>query len=356
MSLHSPLAPFIKRRTNPFWRRPVKAFVVDKYKKKGALVLVSLPEPKLQDNDVLIRIHAASVNQLDSKVRDGEFKSILPYRPPFILGHDVAGTVIKTGSKVRQFKVGDAVYSRPRDHRIGTFAEFIAVNEADVALKPKNLNTTEAASIPLVGLTAWQALVEVGKVMPGQKVFIQAGSGGVGTIAVQLAKHLGATVATTTSAKNAELVKSLGADVVIDYNAQNFEKILSGYDLVLNSQNSETLEKSLGVLRPGGQLISISGPPDPAFAEAFGLNFFLKLVMRLLSRGVRKEAKALSVHYSFLFMRAQGQQLGELTSLIESGVIRPIVDKVFPFEKTGDALAYIETGRARGKVVITVTD
>lgn len=334
----------------------MKAFVVDKYKKKGALSLVNVPEPKLQDNDVLIRIHATGVNLLDSKVRDGAFKLFLSYRPPFVLGHDVAGTVVKTGPNVRKFKVGDAVYSRPRDHRVGTFAEFIAVNETDVALKPKNLSMTEAASIPLVGLTAWQALVEVGKVKPGQKVFIQAGSGGVGTIAIQLAKHLGATVATTTSAKNAELVKSLGADVVVDYNAQEFEKVLSGYDLVLNSQDTKTLRKSLRVVKPGGQLISISGPPDPVFAKELGLNLFLKLVVFLLSRGVRKKAKALGVRYSFLFMRAQGQQLSEITSLIESGVIRPVVDKVFPFEKTGDALAYVETGRAKGKVVITVAD
>jgi NADPH:quinone reductase-like Zn-dependent oxidoreductase len=334
----------------------MKAFIVDKYKKKGVLRLANVPEPELQDNDVVVRIHATAVNLLDSKVRDGEFKLILPYRPPFVLGHDVAGTVARTGPKVRRFKVGDEVYARPRDHRIGTFAEFIAVDEADVALKPKNLNMAEAASIPLVGLTAWQALVEVGKVKPGQKVFIQAGSGGVGTFAIQLAKHLGATVATTTSAQNAELVKSLGADVVIDYKAQDFEKVLSGYDLVLNSQDPKTLEKSLGVLKPGGQLISISGPPDPAFAKELGLNLFLKLVMRLLSRGVRKKAKGLGIRYSFLFMRAQGQQLSEITSLIESGVIRPVVDKVFPFEKTGDALAYVETGRAKGKVVITVTN
>jgi len=334
----------------------VKAFVVDEYKKKGALLLVNRPEPQLHDEDVLIRIHATGVNLLDSKVRDGEFKLFLTYRPPFIPGHDVAGTVIKTGPRVRQFKVGDAVYSRPRDHRVGTFAEFIAVNEADVALKPTNLNMTEAASIPLVGLTAWQALVEVGKVKPGQKVFIQAGSGGVGTIAIQLAKRLGATVATTTSAKNTALVKSLGADVVVDYNSQDFEKVLSGYDLVLNSQDRKTLEKSLRVLKPGGQLISISGPPDPAFAEEIGLNPFLKLVIRLLSRGVRKKAKALGVRYSFLFMRAQGQQLTEITSLIESGAIRPVIDKVFPFEKTPDALAYVETGRVKGKVGIKVTD
>jgi NADPH:quinone reductase-like Zn-dependent oxidoreductase len=334
----------------------VKSFVVDKYKKKGALRLANLPEPKLQDNDLLVRIQATAVNLLDSKVRDGEFKLILPYRPPFILGHDVAGTVVKIGPGVRRFKVGDEVYARPRDHRIGTFAEFIAIDQSDVALKPNNLSMTEAASIPLVGLTAWQALVEVGKVKPGQKVFIQAGSGGVGTFAIQLAKHLGATVATTTSAGNAELARSLGADVVIDYKTQDFEKVLSGYDLVLNSQDPKTLEKSLGVLKPGGQLISISGPPDPAFAGELGLNLFLKLVLRLLSRGVRKKAKRLGIRYSFLFMRAEGQQLGQITALIESGAIRPVVDKVFPFEKTGDALAYVETGRAKGKVVITVAD
>ena len=332
----------------------MKAFVVDKYKKKGTLRLANVPEPEVQDTDVLVRVHATAVNLLDSKLRDGEFKLILPYRPPFILGHDVAGTVVRTGSRASRFKVGDEVYARPRDHRVGTFAEFIAINEADVALKPKNLSMTEAASIPLVGLTAWQALVEVGKVKPGQKVFIQAGSGGVGTFAIQLAKHLGATVATTTSVKNAELVKSLGADVVIDYKTQDFEKVLSGYDLVLNSQDPKTLDKSLGVLKPGGQLISISGPPDPAFAKEAGLNLFLKLIMRLLSRGVRKKAERLGLRYSFLFMRAQGQQLSEITSLIEAGVIRPVVDKVFPFENTGDALAYVETGRAKGKVVIAV--
>jgi len=203
-------------------------------------------------------------------------------------------------------------------------------------------------------LTAWQALVEVGKVKPGQRVFIQAGSGGVGTFAIQLAKHLGATVATTTSAKNMEMVKSLGADVVIDYKTQDFEKILSGYDLVLNSQDPDTLEKSLRVVKPGGLLISISGPPDPAFAKALGLNPFLKLVLRLLSRGVRSKARKLGINYSFLFMRADGQQLGEITRLIESGAVRPVVDKVFPFEKTGDALVYVETGRAKGKVAITV--
>jgi NADPH:quinone reductase-like Zn-dependent oxidoreductase len=334
----------------------MKAFVVDKYKKKAPPRLAEVPEPELRDDDVLVRIHAAAVNLLDSKIRDGEFKLFLPYRPPFVLGHDVAGTVIKVGTKVRRFKAGDEIYSRPRDYRAGTFAEFIAISEPDIALKPKNLSMEEAASIPLVGLTAWQALIEVGKLKAGQKVFIQAGSGGVGTFAIQLAKYLGATVATTTSAKNVDLVRNLGADIVIDYAAQDFETVLSGYDLVLNSQDTNTLKKSLRILKPGGTLVSISGPPDPEFAQKLGLNLLLKFVMRLLSLGVRKKATSLGVRYSFLFLRADGGQLHEIASLIESGAIRPVVDKVFPFEKSADALAYVETGRAKGKVVIKVAD
>ena len=334
----------------------MKAFVVDKYKKKGPIRLADMPEPQVGANDVLIRIHATAINLLDSKVRDGEFKLFLPYRPPFILGHDLAGTVESVGANVRGFKTGDQVYARPRDHRTGTFAEMIAVDQADVAMKPASLTMEEAASIPLVGLTAWQALVEVGRVTPGQKVFIQAGSGGVGTFAIQLAKHLGATVATTTSAANVELVRSLGADVVIDYKTQDFEQVLSGYDLVLNSQDGKTLAKSLNILKPGGQLISISGPPDVPFAQALKLNVLLRFVMRMLSRGVLKKAKARGVGYSFLFMRADGAQLAQIAKLIDADAIRPVVDRVFPFAQTAQALAYVETGRAKGKVVVKVAE
>lgn len=332
----------------------MKAFIVDQYRKKGALRFGDVPEPQLQDGDVLVQIHATAVNQLDSKVRDGEFKLFLPYRPPFVLGHDVAGTVLKVGFKVTNFKQGDNVYARARDGRVGTFAEFIAIDQADVAMKPKNLTMEEAASIPLVGLTAWQALVDKANLQKGQKVFIQAGSGGVGTFAIQLAKHIGATVATTASAANADLVKRLGADVVIDYRKDDFEKVLQGYDVVLNSQDSKTLEKSLRVLKPGGKLISISGPPDPDFATELGLSWFLKLVIRLLSFSTRRKAKSLGVRYSFLFMKASGEQLSKIADLMESGVIRPVVDRVFPFESTQQALTYVETGRAKGKVVIKV--
>jgi len=332
----------------------MKAFILDGYKKKGRLRLGEAPEPAPGPEDVLVEVHAAGLNPLDSKIRDGEFKPILPYRPPFILGHDVAGIVVRAGPKAERFKIGDEVYARVRDGRIGALAQFIAANEADLALKPKNLSMEEAASIPLVGLTAWQALVERAKLARGQKVLIHAGSGGVGTFAIQLAKHLGATVATTTSTANVELVRSLGADVVIDYRTQDFAKVLSGYDVALNSLDGETLEKSLGVLKPGGKLISISGPPDPGFARAHGANWALRQLFGLLSFGIRSKAQRRGVDYSFLFMRADGEQLGRITSLIEAGAIRPVLDRVFPFEAVNDAFAYIETGRSKGKVVIKV--
>src|SRR5438128_902958 len=332
----------------------MKAFILDRYGSADRVRAGEMPEPELREDDVLVQMHAAGVNLLDSKIRNGEFKRILRYPLPLILGHDVAGVVVRVGSRVRRFKPGDEVYARPADGRIGAFAEFIAIKEDDVAIKPKALTMAEAASIPLVGLTAWQVLIERAKLKPGQKVFIHAGSGGVGTFAIQLAKHAGATVATTTSTANVDLVKSLGADVVIDYTKEDFEKVLSGYDLVLNSLGKDTLEKSLKVLKPGGKLISISGPPDVAFAKQNGSNWFLQQVMRLLSFGTRKKAKHHGVSYSFVFMRASGEQLSKITSLIESGRIRQVVDRIFPFEATKEAWAYLETGRAKGKVVIKV--
>lgn len=332
----------------------MKAFIVDRYGKNDSGRLGDMPNPELRDDDVLIEVHAAGINPLDSKIRDGEFKLILPYRLPLILGNEVAGVVTQVGSRVRRFKAGDEVYARPHKDRIGTFAEFIAVNEADVAIKPKGLTMEEAASIPLVGLTAWQVLIERAGLKKGQKVLIHAGSGGVGTFAIQLAKHLGATVATTTSTANLDLVKRLGADIVIDYTKDDFETALHDYDVVLNSLGKEVLEKSLRVLKPGGKLISISGPPDPDFARDIGASWIVKLAAYLLSYRIRKKAKRHRVSYSFLFMRANGNQLREITSLIDSGVIRPVVDRVFPFESTNEALAYVERGRAKGKVVIKV--
>lgn len=330
----------------------MKAFSISRYKKESSLELVDLPEPIVKDHEVLVEIHAASVNLLDSKIKSGEFKLILPYKMPLVLGHDVAGIIVKTGAKVKNFKMGDEIYSRPSDFHIGTFAEFISIDEKDIALKPKNLSMEEAASIPLVGLTAWQALIEQSNVQKGQKVFIQAGSGGVGTFAIQLAKYLGATVATTASEKSFEVLKNLGADVLIDYKTQDFEDALIDYDVVLNSQDNKTLEKSFEVIKPGGKIVSISGPPTPIFAEEHRLPWYVKLATRFLSSKIRKRAKKQNVNYSFLFMTANGKQLSEITHLIENGKIKPVIDKVFAFEKTNDALQYIESGRAKGKVVI----
>jgi NADPH:quinone reductase-like Zn-dependent oxidoreductase len=332
----------------------MKAFILDSYAKTSRLRLGEMPEPAVQENDVLVQVHAASVNVLDSKIRNGEFKLLLPYRLPLILGNDVAGIVVRVGSRVRRFKVGDEVYARPDAARIGAFAELIAMNEDAVAHKPKALGMEEAASMPLVALTAWQVLVEQAKLKKGQKVLIHAGSGGVGTIAIQLAKHLGAFVATTTSAANTDWVKRLGADVVIDYGKDDFENVLQGYDVVLNSLGADTLEKSLRVLKPGGKLISISGPPDPAFAKDIGASWFLRQVMRLLSCRIRNKAKRHGVSYSFLFMKASGDQLHEIGALIDAGAIRPVVDQVFPFASTNEAMAYVDKGRAKGKVVIRV--
>jgi alcohol dehydrogenase len=329
----------------------MNAFIVDRYG-RGSGRLGEMTEPELREDDVLVQVHAAGVNPLDSKIRNGEFKLLLPYRLPLILGNEAAGVVRRVGSRVQRFKPGDEIYARPDKDRIGTFAELIAINEADVALKPKTLSMEEAASIPLVALTAWQALVERAELKRGEKVLIHAGSGGVGTIAIQLAKHLGALVATTTSSSNVDFVKSLGADVVVDYKKDDFEKTLRDYDAVLNSLDARTLRKSLNVLKPHGKLISISGPPDPDFADEMGLNWGVKQAMRLLSYRIRRAAKRRRVSYSFLFMKASGDQLREISRLIDAKDIRPIVDRVYPFESIEEALAHVDTGRAKGKVVV----
>jgi NADPH:quinone reductase-like Zn-dependent oxidoreductase len=330
----------------------MKAFVVDQYGKELPRA-ADVAEPEVGDSDVLVKVSAASVNPLDKMVRNGEFKQLLKYRTPFVLGHDGAGVVTRVGSLVRDFEVGDEVYARPRDLRIGTFAEYIAIDQDDLARKPDSITLHEAAAVPLVSLAAWQILVDRAHLQPGQKVLVHAGSGGLGSTVIQLAKYLGATVATTASGKNAELVHSLGADVVVDYRKEDFAEVLSGYDVVVDSLGRENLEKSLTVLKPGGHAISVTGPPDPGFAKQLGAPKFIGVVMGLLSRKVHKQARKLGVSYSFLFMQANGAQLRELATLYDAGHLRPIIDKTFPFDQTLDALTYAEQGRANGKVVIT---
>lgn len=329
----------------------MRAFVVAKYREP--LREADVPEPIVGAHDVLVRVEAAGLNPLDEKIRAGEFRRVLPYRLPLIPGNDVAGTVIRVGTGVRCFGPGDEVYARPGQDRIGTFAERIAVAEGDLALKPASISMQEAGSLPLVALTAWQALVERGRVRPGQNVLIHAGAGGVGSVAIQLAKHLGASVATTASRSNADFVRELGADTVIDYRTQDFEQRLAGYDLVLDSLGGKNLAKSLRVLRPGGKAIGIAGPPDPAFAREAGLNPLLRLVIAGLSGKIRRQAKKLGVTYEFLFVRASGDQLRQITALVDQGALRPVVGRVFGFDQTPQALQSLSQGGIRGKAVIT---
>lgn len=332
----------------------MKAFVVESYGKDG-LRGVEVPEPTLAPGDVLVQVSAASINPLDSMTRDGEFKRLIKRKTPFVLGHDVSGVVLAVGADVRDFRVGDEVFARPRDLRAGTFTELIAIDEREVALKPTSLTFEEAAAVPLVALAAWQILVERAQVQPGQKVLVHAGAGGLGSTVIQLAKHLGAHVATTASPATADLVAGLGADIVIDYTAQDFPELLSGYDLVVDSLGGQNLEKSLTVLKPHGLAIGVAGPPDAGFARQLGAPALLGIVMNLLSRKVRRKAQALDVRYEFLFMRADGSQLRELGALYDAGALRPVIDRVFPFDQTIEALTYVEQGRPRaGKVVVSM--
>jgi NADPH:quinone reductase-like Zn-dependent oxidoreductase len=331
----------------------MKAFVVAKYGPDG-LRAADVPKPKVGDRDVLIKVSAASVNPLDKMVRNGEFKQLLKYKKPFALGHDLSGVVAGVGSAVRTLKFGDEVYSRPRDLRIGTFAEYIAVNEDDVALKPAKLSMEEAAAVPLVALAAWQSMVDVAKVEPGQKVLVHAGAGGLGSTVIQVAKYLGAYVATTAHTDDIARAHDLGADEVIDFTKTDFSAVLSGFDVVLDSLGGANVNKSLKVLKPGGLAISVVGPPDPTFASQLGQPI-LRPVMALLSRKVRRQARKLGVRYSFFFMQADGDQLRKLAALYDLGDLRPVLDeRIFGFDQTLEALAYVEQGKAHGKIVVTM--
>ena len=325
----------------------MKAFVVTHYGPDG-LEAADVPTPTVGPRDVLVDVRAASINPLDKMVRNGEFKQLLKYKPPFTLGHDVSGVITEVGSEVGDFEVGDEIFARPRDLRIGTFAEQIAIDSEDISLKPRSLSFEEAAAVPLVALAAWQAMVGLASVKPGQKVLVHAGGGGLGSTVVQVAKHLGAYVATTAHTRDVERVRALGADEVIDFTSTDFVEVLSGYDVVLDSLGTASLEKSLTVLKPGGLAISVVGPPDPHMADQLG-----KPVMALLSRKIRSRAKKLGVRYSFLFMEANGTQLTTLAALYDDGILRPVLDRTFPFADTIEAMAYVEQGKANGKIVVT---
>ncbi|MBA9042431.1 alcohol dehydrogenase [Bacillus aryabhattai] len=331
----------------------MRAMVIDRYG-KVPMRLEEMPTPEIGEYEVLAEIHAASINPIDFKIRDGKVKLLVKYKMPLTLGNDFSGVVAKVGAKVTRFKVGDEIYARPRKSKIGTFAEYIAIHEDDIALKPKNLSFEEAASIPLVGLTSYQALTDILQLQKGQKILIQAGAGGVGTFAIQLAKLMGATVATTASEAGANLVKSLGADEIINYKTEKFEEILKNYDAVFDTLGGEILEKSFGVIKDGGKIVSVSGLPNARFGKEYGSGFFKTLLFSAASHKLTVLEKKHNVQYTFLFMKPSGEQLYIIGNFIETGKIKPIIDSVFPFEDAQKAMEYAESGRAKGKIILKI--
>lgn len=332
----------------------MKTITIEKYGKEVPLVMTEQPMPNIGEQDVLVEIYAASLNPIDYKIKEGKMKLLLNYRFPLILGNDFSGVVVKVGDRVTAFKPGDEVYGRPRKNRIGTLAEFIAVHEEDICLKPQNLTFEEAASIPLIGLTTYQAFVDILHLQKDQKILIHAGSGGVGTFAIQLAKQMGAFVATTASEKGFDLVKSLGADQIINYKKENFEEVLTGYDAVFDTLGGEALEKSFRVLKPGGQVVSISGMPNARFGKEAKLGWLKTTLLSIVSRKITAIEKKSQTRYHFLFMKPSGEQLKVIKEFIEGGRIKPIIDKVYPLKDAGQAFNYLESGRAKGKVVIKI--
>lgn len=331
-----------------------KAFYISKYGDPEVMAWGEFPRAPLGPKDVRIQIHAAGLNPLDWRIRSGALKVILPYKFPLILGNDCSGVVSEVGRDVTRFKVGDAVYSRVQDDRIGTFAQKIVTAEDAVAHKPASLSHAEAASLPMVLLTAVQVLTESANLKAGQSVLIHGGAGAVGSMAIQVARHLGLNVATTVSGKDAEFVKGLGAGQIVDYRTQKFEDVVRDMDAVLDGISMDNLLRSFQTVRAGATVVSISDGPDVEVAKARGVNPLLWPVFMGLSAKPRAAAKKAQAHYRYWFMHADGKKLESLNPLLENGTLRPHIDRVFPFEQTAQALAYAESGKAKGKVVIQV--
>ncbi|GAX91755.1 NADP-dependent oxidoreductase [Effusibacillus lacus] len=308
----------------------MKAVIIENYGGRDQLKLVDTPVPEIRERDVLVEVHSASVNPVDWKVREGRLKARITYEFPLILGWDLAGVIKQVGSHVTKFRVGDEVFSRPDISRNGTYAEYTVVEENLLAIKPSNLTFEEAASVPLAGLTAWEALVEISQLKTGDKVLIHAGAGGVGGYAIQLAKSLGAYVATTVSGRNVKFVKELGADEVIDYGLQDFSKVLHDFDVVFDTVGGEVQTKSFEVLKENGILVSIVSPPNQEVA---------------LQKKVRPE---------YFFLQPDGEKLAKLANLFETGDMKPIVGSVFSLSEVAKAHELSESGHAQGKIVIKI--
>lgn len=335
-------------------KNTMKAAVIDTYKQPTPKIK-EVPIPDIRSNDVLVKIVAASINPIDIKTKDGGLKMLLSYDMPIIMGSDFAGIITAVGEKVTNYSIGDAVYGRVQKNRIGTFAEYIAVDQGAIALKPKNINFEEAASIPLVGLTSYQALHDIMQIQPGQKVMIQGGSGGIGTIAIQLAKYLGAYVATTTSANNFDLVKSLGADYPINYQTTNFAEVLQDYDYVFDTRGGATLEAAFKIIKPGGKVVSIAGLPNYRFGKEYGVPLWKQFAFKMVTHNLTKLEKQTQASYTFLFMKPSGTQLDVLRHLIEAEIIKPVIDRIVPLSEVKEALSYSQSGRATGKIILQMT-
>jgi NADPH:quinone reductase-like Zn-dependent oxidoreductase len=320
-----------------------------------SLEFQEIPVPVIQPNQLLIRTQAASFNPLDYKIVRGDFKAVRKIQFPQGIGRDVSGIVEKIGKSIKGFKVGDKVFSRIDENLVGTMAEYVVSNEKDVALMPSNLSFNEAASIPLAGLTAYQSLVDVAQLSSQENVLIYAGSGGVGTIAIQLAKHLGAYVTATTSTKNVDMVKKLGTDEVIDYTKENFQEQGKQFDVVYDTLGGEHTLNSFKMLKPGGRVISIAGDLDDITAKQLKLNRFIRFLLSLKVKKVINTASKLDAFYRFHLMSPNGNQLQKLAELYESEIIKPIIDKTYIFEESIQALKYLSKGHAKGKVVVQMS-
>jgi NADPH:quinone reductase-like Zn-dependent oxidoreductase len=340
--------------TAPAGRKIMKAVLIDRYGGNDVVRIGEMPRPRPAPGEVLIEVRAAGVNPLDWKTRSGALKRIERYTFPLILGNECAGVVAEIGEGVTRFRPGDAVYARVDKSQVGAFAEYVATAEHYAAAKPSSLSFAEAAALPLVSLTAWQALVEAGRLAPGDKVLIHAGAGGVGSIAIQIARHLGAHVCTTASTRNVELCRSLGADEVVDYTREDFAARLGGYDLVFDTVGSDTQRRSFRVLRRGGRLVAIAGLPDvPMLRQRGASTLVLGAVWVLgLSRSLRAWRRG--VRYQYLFMRPDGAQLEELAALVDAGELRPLLERAYALDDARAAFAHVESGRARGKVVLEI--
>lgn len=331
----------------------MKAFVLETYGEP--LRAIEMPEPVPAPHEVLVRMVASGVNHADERTRLGEFKAVFRLDLPKVMGGELSGEVIAIGEDVTGFGLGDRVYGYTGVVGMGTWAEVVAVDAAALAPAPSSIPLADAAALPVVALTAWQALVTLGRIQPGQTVLVHGGAGGVGSAVIQLAKHLGATVATTVSADSADIVSALGADIVIDYRSEDFVARLADtpVDIVIDTQGGTITTRSLQVLRRGGLVVGISGTPDPHLADQAGAGRVVKFVLTALSFRLWRQARRLGVRYRFLLIQPDGEALATLAGLVDDGVLHPVVDRVLPFDDTLAALNQLLTGRTRGKVLVT---